>query len=34
VVTRDVPAGAIVVGNPMRIAGSVYERQDLDVIES
>jgi maltose O-acetyltransferase len=34
VVTRDVPDGAIVVGNPMRIVGSVYERQDLDVIES
>jgi acetyltransferase-like isoleucine patch superfamily enzyme len=34
VVTKDVPAGAIVIGNPMRVAGSVYERQDLDVIES
>jgi len=34
VVARDVPAGAIVIGNPMRIVGSVYERQDLDVIES
>jgi len=34
VVTKDVPAGAIVIGNPMRIVGSVYERQDLDVIES
>lgn len=34
VVTRDVPAGAIVAGNPMRIVGSVYERQDFDVVES
>ncbi len=34
VVARDVPAGAIVIGNPMRIVGSVYERLDLDVVES
>jgi acetyltransferase-like isoleucine patch superfamily enzyme len=34
VVAKDVPAGAIVIGNPMRIVGSVYERHGLDVIES
>lgn len=27
VVTKDVPDGAIVAGNPMRIIGSVYDRQ-------
>jgi acetyltransferase-like isoleucine patch superfamily enzyme len=27
VVTRDVPQGAIVTGNPMKIVGSVYEKQ-------
>lgn len=27
VVTKDVPDGAIVAGNPMRIVGSVYDRQ-------
>lgn len=27
VVTKDIPAGGIAVGNPVRIVGSVYERR-------
>lgn len=26
VVTKDVPAGAIVAGNPMKVVGSAYDR--------